>query len=215
MFYLDSAHPHDARQATELGFVTGVTTNPTLMAEAGSAPLTVLAEVLAAFAGPVFYQPSSSEPAAAEDEARRAFALSPGQVTIKLPARGDFAGLAARLAAAEVPCAMTAVYSPAQALVARATGCRWVIPYFDRARRLMPEVDSVVAELASALGADAAGPRTLAASVKTPEQAVRVLADGATAASMPLDALRELPEHELSLAAIREFDEAAAALPDD
>lgn len=212
MFYLDSAHPDDARQASELGFVAGVTTNPSLMAEAGSEPLTVLAEVLAAFAGPVFYQPSSSKVDAAEDQARRAFALSPGQVTIKLPARGDFAGLAARLSAAEVPCAMTAVYSPAQALVARAAGCRWVIPYVDRARRLMPEVDSVVADLASALGGDPGGPRILAASVKTAEQAVRVLADGATAASLPLAVLRELCEHELSVAAIREFDEAAAAM---
>ena len=212
MFYLDSAHPEDAREASQLGFVAGVTTNPSLVAKVGDEPLAVLAEVLAAFPGPVFYQPASSEVNPAEEEARRAFASSPGQVTIKLPARGDFARLAARLTAAEVPCALTAVYTPAQALVARAAGCRWVIPYFDRARRLMPEVDSVVAELASALATDPAGPRILAASVKSPEQAVRVLADGAAAASVPLAVLRELPEHELSLAAIREFDEAAAGM---
>ena len=213
MFYLDSAHPDDAREASELGFVAGVTTNPSLMAKVGGEPLAVLAEVLAAFPGPVFYQPAPSEVDAAEEQARRAFACSPGQVTIKLPARGDFARLAARLTAAEVPCALTAVYSPAQALVARAAGCRWVIPYFDRARRLVPEVDSVVAELAAALGREPGAPRILAASVKSPEQAVRVLADGAAAASMPLAVLRELPEHDLSLAAIREFEEAAAGMP--
>ena len=53
--YLDSAIIEEARQAKNLGWVYGVTTNPTLMAKAGVAPEVVLKELAALEFCQVYY----------------------------------------------------------------------------------------------------------------------------------------------------------------
>ncbi len=54
--YLDSAKLEEARQAKCLGWLYGVTTNPTLMAKAGVAPEVVLQELAALEFQQVYYQ---------------------------------------------------------------------------------------------------------------------------------------------------------------
>lgn len=208
MLLIDSADVDDVARAAALGYVAGVTTNPSLVARAGGEPETLVRALLGAARGPLFYQPASSDAAVARDEARRMFDLAPGRVVVKLPARRDFFTLAAELGRAGVPCAMTAVYAPAQALLAAECGCRWVIPYVDRAARLAPDAPRVVPRLAAVVARAAARPRILAASLKTPEQVVEAIVDGADAVTAPLAVIEALSEHPLSAGAIAEFDDA-------
>ena len=49
--FLDSALAADARQAMALGFVAGITTNPTLMAKVDGKPEDVIAEIDALIEG--------------------------------------------------------------------------------------------------------------------------------------------------------------------
>jgi transaldolase len=210
--YLDSADLSDARSAAALGFCEGFTTNPALLARHAVAPLTRFAELLEIFgSGTGFYQPSSADPAAAEPEARAAVALAPRRVVVKLPARTDQFALARRLSAEGVTCAMTAVYAPAQALVARAAGAAWVIPYADRARRLDPAGEGLVVSLSAVVAPMGGGLRILAASLKDPDQVARAAADGAHDVTVPFGVLARLADHPLSDRAIREFEEAAGA----
>ena len=189
--------------------MAGITTNPSLLAREDGEPLEILAALVEAFPGALFYQPGASEARLAKEEALRANALAPDRVTVKLPARTDLLALAADLTRREVPCAITAIYSPAQALVAQAAGCRWLIPYVDRAGGGLAATENVVAALRSALRPESPT-RILAASIKSPDQAVRAFNDGADAVTAPLTVVRELGEHELSREAIEEFDRAAA-----
>ena len=209
MIYLDSANADDARNAAALGFIAGITTNPTLIAREEGEPLRVLSRLLKVFPGTIFFQPSSIAAPAAEDEALRAHELAPGRVIIKLPARTDFVALAARLTQRELSCAMTAVYAPAQAIAAAAAGCRWLIPYVDRARRLMPEGASMVSLLAD-LPILQEGPLILAASIKNTDQLVQAFRDGASAVTTSLDVIQELANHAFSHLAIDEFAQSAA-----
>lgn len=210
MVFLDSADPAEASAAAHLAFVAGVTTNPALVARTGGEPLGVLAEIVQAFpGGPVFFQPGSGDPAAAEAEARAAVEVAPGRIVVKLLARLELFALAARLGREGVPCAMTAVYAPAQALLAHAAGCAWVIPYVDRARRLMPEGPDLVRSLASVLGPSRGRTRILAASLKTADQAAGAIADGAGAVTVPMDVLTSLAAHPLTESAADEFTRAA------
>ena len=126
---LDSASVDDAAAAAELGFVHGITTNPALMARETSEPLAHLGRLLAAFpGGPICYQPTRTSYSDMGDEARAAAALAPDRVVVKLPATFDAIRLAASLADGGIRCALTAVYSPAQALLAHEAGCVWVHP---------------------------------------------------------------------------------------
>ena len=126
----------------------------------------------------------------------------------KLPAEGAMLTLAKRLVAEGHRVAITAVYSPAQAVVGAALGAEWVIPYVDRAARLRPD-QPIVPALKAVLEALLSPTRILAASIKTPEQAVSALRSGAGAVSAPLLVLQAMCHDPLTEASIQEFAEAA------
>ena len=183
---LDSASVDDAAAAAELGFVHGITTNPALMAKATKEPLAHLERLLTAFpSGPICYQPTRTSYAEMDEEARAG------------------AMAAAALKQDGIRCALTAVYSPAQALLAHEVGCVWVIPYVDRAAR--HSAGHVVEELAAVLASLHSGTRILAASLKTSQQVVDAVLGGSPDVTAPLDVLRALPAHPLTESAVREF----------
>jgi transaldolase len=201
---LDSASLDDAAAAAKLGFVSGMTTNPALMARETKEPLAHLARLLEAFPdGPICYQPTLSTPEVMEEQARAATALAPDRVVAKLPATLDAITLATALSADGLESALTAVYSPAQALLAHEAGCMWVIPYVDRAAR--HSAGAVVIEQAALLERLDSTTRILAASLKTAPQVVEAILDGAHDVTAPLDVIRALPAHPLTESAVREF----------
>jgi len=201
---LDSASADDAAAAAGLGFVHGITTNPALMARETKEPLAHLQRLLAAFpAGPICYQPTRTSYADMNDEARAAAALAPDRVVAKLPATLDAIKLAAALKNDGIRCALTAVYSPAQALLAHEVGCVWIIPYVDRAAR--HSAGTVVEELAAILACLRSSTRILAASLKSAPQVVDSILHGSHDITAPLEVLRGLPAHPLTESAVREF----------
>ena len=201
---LDSASLDDAAAAAELGFVHGITTNPALMARETREPLAHLQRLLEALpSGPICYQPTRTSYADLNAEARAAAALAPDRVVAKLPATLDAIKLASTLADDGIRCALTAVYSPAQALLAHEVGCVWIIPYVDRAAR--HSAGSVVEELAAILERLQSSTRILAASLKSAPQVVGSLLRGSHDVTAPLDVLRGLPAHPLTESAVREF----------
>lgn len=207
MLYLDSALPSDAATATELGFVTGVTTNPKLMAAAAGPPLATLAELCDCGPGVVFYQVTADDAAAREKEARDAYAVRPGRVGIKIPCTTENLAMAVRLTRDGVgPIGITAVFTPAQAVLAAAAGAEFVLPYVNRLTRLTGDGLAVVEGMASVLRGS--GTEILAASVKTAEEAVQTLRAGAQHLTLPLSLIRAMGESAHSHAAIEEFAQA-------
>ena len=201
---LDSASLDDAAAAAKLGFVRGITTNPALMARETKEPLAHLTRLLEAFPeGPVCYQPTRSSYEELNEQARTASALAPDRVVAKLPATLEAITLATELLKDGIPSALTAVYSPAQALLAHEAGCTWIIPYVDRAAR--HSAGAVVVEQAALLEQVDSATRILAASLKTAQQVVESILDGAHDITAPLDVLRALPAHPLTESAVREF----------
>ena len=200
--YLDSALPDEARQAAALGFVAGITTNPALIAQAGRPREELVAELCRAVRGPVFVQLVSAEDSEAEAEGRALHALSPSQVHLKVPCTLEGLRLIARLSA-QIPCAATAVYSPAQAWLAAQAGARYAIPYVNRATRLLGDGLALVRGMAGVLAGTPAA--ILAASIKTPEEAAATLAAGAQHLTLPLAVISAMAEHPLTRQAIEEF----------
>jgi len=176
------------------------------MARVTGEPLQHFASLLRAFPeGPAFYQPVHAAGGAALEEARAAAALAPARVTVKLGATADGVAAAVVLAPEGVSCALTAAYTPAQALVAHEAGCTWVIPYVDRAERLGIGGLDLVTAMAAVLAGTGSRTRLLAASLKTTAQLVDAVVHGAHDVTAPLDVLRGLPRHRLSDDALAAF----------
>lgn len=122
--YLDSSNPKEILEARSWGLLTGVTTNPSLIAAAGPEMEKTLGAVVEASPGPVFAQVIGwHQPEPMVRQARWLHAFSP-QIIVKLPA--SVAGLQAlQQLKAELPAlrlAVTAVASLAQAYLAAKAG---------------------------------------------------------------------------------------------
>src|SRR5574340_708832 len=111
--FLDSARTQDARQAMSLGFVAGITTNPTLMAQLDRKPEDVLVELADICPGPVFFQLTAPTVAEREEQARQVLALR-SNIALKIAMTTENLVLAAKLARQGVKVGMTASYSAAQ-----------------------------------------------------------------------------------------------------
>jgi transaldolase len=210
---LDSALIADAHQAAGLGFVRGATTNPSLMAKAGRSPDQVITEFCEVLPGTIFYQLTAQNLVEKEVEARRIVAIHPDRIGLKIPCTLENLGLAARLANEGFTVGMTAIFSPAQVYLACQTGARYVLPYVNRSTLLLGNGFALVAEMREVIEAGAYPVEIVAASVKSPEEAVQTLLAGAHHLTLPLAVLQAMGQHPLSDEAIAAF--ANDALPKD
>lgn len=205
--FLDSAREEDARQAKALGWVAGITTNPLLIAATGLPTVEVLHRLGEVGLAPLWYQLTAPDADGMEHEAQALLNLFFQPVVFKIPptpagfqfvSRGDHA------------CAVTAVYSPAQALAAAAAGADYVIVYVNRATRLMGDGPALVRSIARVL--DGAGPQIVAASLKSADEAAEAAAAGAQMLTLSLDVLQAMMRHPYSDQAVEEFNHKGAGL---
>ncbi len=207
--YLDSASVEDARRAMELGFVRGITTNPALMAKTGRYPQDVIGELCEICSGTVFYQLTAPTVAEREAEARRFAALRPN-VGLKIPCTLENLALAARLADEDFTVGLTAIFSAAQVYLACEAGARYVLPYVNRSTRLLGDGLALVREMRAVIDACPSPTEILAASVKSPEEAVATVRAGAHHLTLPLAVIEAMGVHPLSEQTIAEFAQAGA-----
>jgi transaldolase len=201
--YVDSADVDDARRAKALGFVKGVTTNPSHIARTGRPGLEVLHELLEIFDGPVFYQVTTGTVEERINQVWEAYTARPGYVVIKVPATTENYTIVSKLAPSGITFCVTAACSAAQAYLAAQAGAGYIAPYVNRLTRQLGDGLAVVRDMARILQ----GTQTsiLAASLKTVDEVVASVLAGARDVTMPLDLIVALGEHELSQQAITEF----------
>lgn len=208
--YIDSANIDEVTQAWKLGFLTGVTTNPSLVAKAGRPGLDVLKEILQLTSGPVFYQVTAETEAGRIAQAWEAAQLAPERVQVKIPATTENIGLAARLTKEGMHCCVTALASPAQAYLAVQAGAAYVAPYVNRLTRQVRDGVSVLRECVEVTRGSQT--RVIAASLKSVDEVTAVALAGAHDITIPLDLILKLGDHEFSQRAIDEFAAAVQAV---
>ncbi len=204
--YLDSASVDDARRAVDLGFVAGATTNPILVARSGQSAEQVIADLCEVLPGTVFHQVTQAPGLSLDDEIARFRAIS-DRVAFKLPCTFDYLKAVHVLSEQDVVCAVTAVFSPAQVYLAAEAGARHVIPYVNRTTRLVGDGPALVAQMAALLADSDC--EILAASIKSPEEAVESRLAGAHHLTLAWEVLTLMAQHRLTEEAIVEFAEAA------
>ncbi|MBD2179544.1 transaldolase [Planktothrix sp. FACHB-1355] len=201
--YLDSAIISEAQTAKELGWVKGITTNPTLLSKTDLPVETTLKELAKLTNGPVFYQLISSELDEMVKEGRKAFEIIGYQTVLKIPATIVGFQAVTRLSP-EINCSVTAIYSPAQAAVAKEAGAKYAIAYVNRATKLLGDGIALVREMASVLANSST--EILAASIKSPEEAAASLQAGAHHLTLPLSMLQAMATDRLSLQTVEDFN---------
>ncbi|WP_337001279.1 MULTISPECIES: transaldolase family protein [unclassified Microbacterium] len=209
MLYIDSADRDQLEPLLSTGLFAGVTTNPAILGRAGltAADLPDLAAWLRARGVTRFYAQATGTTV---DELRvtaQRIADLGDDVVIKLVATASALTVARELTDAGREVLVTAVYHPAQALLAAAAGAQEIAPYVGRASENGRDGIALVGEIVRSVPSV----RVLAASLRSPDQVAAVAAAGAHDLTLAPAVAQALFEDALTLAASAEFEELVAA----
>lgn len=204
VLYLDSAIVTEARVASKFGWISGVTTNPTLLAKSDLSPEATLKELSEIISGELYYQLTATSFDEMIAEGKAASKLIGHKIVLKIPATATGFQATSHLSK-NIDCSVTGIYHPAQAVVAAETGAKYAIAYVNRATRLLGDGLKLVREMAKVL--EGSSTEILAASVKSPDEATETLLAGAHHLTLPFSVLQTITTHELSEKTFKEFNE--------
>lgn len=207
--YLDSADRGTLARCLPHPLVYGVTTNPSLMRQAGLAWAQLPGFVSFALergARAVQVQVRSREAEAMLQDARRYAAWAePGRVVVKLPATGDGLRAAGALREEGVAVTVTAVYGVEQALWAALVGARYAAPYLGRLDDRGVDGLERIRRMQAVLERAEVPTRLLVASLRSGAAVTAVLELGARAVTLPPALFLELLARPETLEAERAF----------
>ena len=204
VLYLDSAIVTEARVASKFGWISGVTTNPTLLVKSDLSPEATLKELSEIVSGELYYQLTATNFDDMMAEAKTASKLIGHKIVLKIPATAIGFQVLSYLSR-DISCSVTGIYHPAQAVVAVEGGAKYAIAYVNRATRLLGDGLKLVREMAEVV--QGSGTEILAASIKSPDEAVATLLAGANHLTLPFPVLQAMTTQELSEQTFKEFNE--------
>ncbi len=207
--YLDSAFPQEARRAFAAGLVSGITTNPTLVAQTKHTALEVITQLCDLSTGIVFHQLAEESTAGRKKEAEQMADIRPGRVGLKIPCTYENLALAAYLVRAGYIVGITAIFNTAQVYLACQAGAQYILPYVNRSTRLLGDGVALVRDMRGVIDAEGSSMQIIAASIKSPDEAVATLLAGAHHLTLPLKLIESMGKHKLSDQAIEDFRPAA------
>ncbi|KOR00402.1 fructose-6-phosphate aldolase [Pluralibacter gergoviae] len=204
--YLDTSDVAAVRRLARIFPLAGVTTNPSIVAAGGrslDALLPALRDALGG-QGRLFAQVLANDADEMVAEAKRLRGMVT-DIVVKVPVTAQ--GLAAikMLKQEGIPTLGTAVYGAAQGLMAALAGADYVAPYVNRIDAQGGSGIRSVEELQQLLALHAPQAKVLAASFKTPRQALDCLLAGCQAITLPLDVAQQMIASPAVDAAVEKF----------
>lgn len=205
--YLDTSDVAAVKALARVFPLAGVTTNPSIVA-AGKQTLDVLLPQLQdamGGQGRLFAQVMATTAEGMVSDARKLRAII-ADIVVKVPVTAE--GLAAiKLLKEEgIPTLGTAVYGAAQGLLAALAGAEYVAPYVNRVDAQGGDGIQTVTDLQTLLKMHAPHAKVLAASFKTPRQALDCLLVGCESITLPLDVAQQMISSPAVDAAVAKFE---------
>jgi len=211
---LDSADMEDISSSRELEVVSGVTTNPKLMHEAGADPERRIKEILEKVPWPLWIQVPEGRRQEMFRWSLGYWSVAPERIVIKIPCTWDGVWLAGRLKRNHIPVCITTVFTSYQALLAFEAGADYVAPYVNRASREGGDGIELVKDIAEIIRARGGQEEILAASLKSPEELVQAYLAGAQYLTAPYKVLKDLLRSPLTDDALASFRELPGSVMD-
>ena len=207
-YYLDTANIEDIKHANEFYPLSGVTTNPSIIAKEKRDFWDILSDIRKII-GPdklLFAQTVQTTAEEIVEEAKLLDRKSGGNFCVKIPIGEEGLKATIELKKLGIKVLMTAIFTPAQALIAAKAGADFVAPYVNRIDNIAGNGCGVVAEIVDQFALYNLPCKVLAASFKNTEQVNRCAAVGCQCATVNLDILKSVISHPLTDAAIDGFN---------
>lgn len=211
--FIDTAINEEIKKANETGVISGVTTNPSLMAKSGRKLDDVISEILTVVEGPVSAEVTEADADTMYEEAHRivnTVRRNPW-ITIKLPMTEDGIKVCKKLSDEGIKTNVTLIFSVSQALLAMEAGATFISPFMGRLDDYDQNDEAgfdLIRKIRQVKEKYGYASQIIAASIRNPRHVEQASLAGADIATIPYRVLQEMYRHELTDRGLKIFKEA-------
>lgn len=204
--YLDTANLNEIREAASWGVLSGVTTNPSLIArEKGADFKAVITEIAELVDGPISAETISLDAEGMVNEGVEYAAWHPN-VVVKVPSTTEGLKAVYRLAQKGIRCNVTLCFNAGQALMAARAGAFLISPFVGRVDDTGVDGMQLIREISAIFKADPEiTTKILSASIRHPRHIIDSAIAGADIATCPFKVLQQTMRHPLTDRGIEQF----------
>lgn len=211
--FIDTAITEEIKLAAELGVISGVTTNPSLLKKSGRTLSDVIQEILTIVKGPVSAEVKEDTAENMYAQAKEIVRMTNNcpYITIKLPMSEDGIKVCKKLSSEGIKTNVTLIFSVSQALLAMEAGATFISPFMGRMDDYYQneeagfELIKKIAEVKEAYGYKS---KIIAASIRHPHHVEQAALAHSDIATIPYKVIQEMFKHELTTRGLAIFKEA-------
>lgn len=203
-FFLDTANVDQIREANEMGVISGVTTNPSLIAKEGRDFNEVIKDITSIVDGPISGEVVAEDAKGMIDEGRKIAAIHKNMI-VKIPMTAEGLKAVKVLSKEGVKTNVTLVFSANQALLAANAGATYVSPFLGRVDDISMDGMEIVRTIAEIFDIHGIGTKIIAASVRHPLHVIEAARAGADIATIPYKILMQMIKHPLTDQGLERF----------
>ncbi len=199
--FIDSANIDEVKEINQMGFLAGVTTNPTLVAKEKRDYREVIQEICQVVDGPISAEVISLEYEQMVREGEE-LATIHSNVVIKIPLTEAGLKAISTLKKKGIPTNATLIFSANQALLAARAGAAYVSPFLGRVDDYGNDGLTLLSDILTIFDQYMLQTEVIAASIRHPMHAVQAALLGSHIATVPYSVLKQMVKHPLTDAGI-------------
>lgn len=206
-FFIDTANLDEIREAEAMGIISGVTTNPSLIAQEGRDYEETLREIAQIVDGPISGEVKASTTLARDMvmEGRVISQIHPNMV-VKIPMTAEGLKAVKILASEGIRTNVTLVFSATQAILAARAGATYVSPFLGRLDDISTDGTRLIREVMEIFRMyPDITTKVICASIRHPMHVVECAKVGADIATVPYKVLMQMVQHPLTRTGIEKF----------
>jgi transaldolase len=203
-FFIDTANVAEIKEIHEWGVISGVTTNPSLVAKEGRNFEEVIKEIIDIIDGPISAEVISTDEEGMIREGEHLASLSKN-IVIKVPMTVEGLKAVKYFTKKKIKTNVTLVFSAPQALLAAHAGATYVSPFLGRLDDIGHDGLTLISDIVEIFRTHNIETEVIAASVRHPLHVVDCAKAGAHIATVPTSVLRQMVKHPLTDIGIQRF----------
>ncbi len=205
-FFIDTANIDEIKAANSLGVISGVTTNPSLIAREGRDFKEVIAEIAKIVDGPISGEVKATtvDSEGMIKEGREIAKIHPNMV-VKIPMTEDGLKAVKQLSSEGIKTNVTLIFSANQALLAARAGAAYVSPFLGRLDDIGQPGIELVEDIVTIFDNYGIETEIIAASIRNPIHVTQCALAGADIATIPYGVIKSMISHPLTTNGIEKF----------
>ena len=203
--FLDTANQAEVEEAVKMGVISGVTTNPSLVAKEGGDYLERVTYFCDLVGGPISVEVLSTDAEGMLQEARELAKLHEN-IVIKLPITAESLGVMKQLKTEGIKTNATLCFSANQAILAARAGATFVSPFVGRLNDIGQDGMVLIEEIKTIYSNFGYNTEIIVASIRSPRQVTEAALIGADIATIPFKVLKQMVSHPQTDLGIAKFE---------